>query len=248
VIGAVIAVLLLAIGAIVAVALASDDDDEDDATPAVATTVATDATEPDETAQATVATTSDDTATTAATTTDTETTVATTEAPTTTVGTTTTDTATTTPTNGEPGGNGTVDDPFSLGTTAPVGADWQIAVLDVNLDADDEVAANPSNSPAPAGSKYVVVRVEATYTGSSSGSPYFDLEVGVADAAGTEYADTGCTAVLEDDMVSAPSLEPGETAEGTFCTIVPTSVGDGAIAFSRLFGDDATPSVFWVAG
>jgi hypothetical protein len=247
VIGAVIALLLLGIGAIVAVAM-SDDDDEDDAAPAVATTVVTD--EPAGTVAATAAPATDDTATTAATTADTgtETTTAVTEAPSTTAATTTTGAATTTAPNGEPGGSGTLDDPLSWGTTAPVGADWQIAVLDVDLDADDDVAAaNPSNSPAPAGSKYAVVRVEATYTGGSSGSPYFNLDVGVVDATGAEHADTGCTAVLEDDMVSAPSLAPGESAEGTFCIIVPTTVGDGTTAFVGLFGDDTTPPVFWVA-
>jgi hypothetical protein len=240
------ALAIIVLGAIAAIVIAasSDDDDEDAASPATTAELATPTT-----VEETDVETTDPPATTAASNTTAATTPATTGAPATSAAATTTVApATTAPGGGGPSGAGTRTDPFSWGTPAAIGTEWQVAVLDVDLDATDTVTGGGStNNAPPAGSKYVVIRVNATYTGAATGSPYFDLSVGVVDATETEYDDTGCTAVLEDDMVSAPNLGPGESAEGTFCMIVPDAVGVGSAAFARPNGLDQTTNVFWVS-
>jgi hypothetical protein len=241
-----VAMAIVVLGAIAAIVIASTsgDDDEDEASPEASAEVSTPLTVEETDVEDT-----EPPATTAAPNTTAETTPASTAAPATSAAATSVAPATTAPGGGgEPSGAGTRTDPFSWGTPAAISPDWQVAILDVDLDATDAVTGGGStNDPPPAGSKYVVVRVNATYTGATTGSPYFDLSIGIIDATETEYADTGCTAVLEDDMVSAPSLAPGESAEGTFCMIVPDAVGVGSAALARQLGLDAATTVYWVS-
>lgn len=218
-VGALIALALVVAG-VVAFALTRDDEDDEAADVSVPATDAAPATEaPEPTSAATeppaataAPTTEPPTPTTEPVATDAPTTTATTAPP----------APTAPPTAPAAPGTGTPDDPFALGVEGPVGDEYVVAILDVEPDADAIVIAeNEINSPPPQGEQYVMITVRATYVGADQGDAYDDLSIGVQGDDGEPHTDTGCFALLPNDMVEQPTLNPGDTAEGTFCVLAP---------------------------
>ena len=137
-------------------------------------------------------------------------------------------TETTEPTSS--GGDGSQEQPHPLGTAAPVG-DYEVTVLSFVADATaDVMAANQFNETPPAGSVYSLVRLRATYTGETEGTPAFDLTAGYIGADGRVYSDPDCSAVEPDSMIDQPSVVAGGTVEGNFCLLMPAAnLGTGAL-------------------
>lgn len=119
------------------------------------------------------------------------------------------------------GDAGTRDNPLSLGETVS-GNDWELTVNDVVLNADDQVAAeNEFNDPAPEGASYVLINVEATYTGDESEMPMIGTEVAWVAESGETIQAFDSMAIAPDEFDSATELYDGGTEAGNIAIAVP---------------------------
>ena len=144
----------------------------------------------------------------------------------------------------EPAVDGSREAPLPLGQLAPVGDDYEVAVVSFVPDATAEVmGANQFNDAPAEGEVYSLVRVRATFTGDGDGMAAMDLSVGYIGDDGRIYVDHDCGAVRPDSMMDQPRLVAGGSVEGNFCLRMPASViGTGAIFVEPLFSfrDDKT--------
>jgi hypothetical protein len=121
------------------------------------------------------------------------------------------------------------DAPVALGRSAPVG-DYVVTIDAVLLDGDAIVAgANQFNEP-PTG-RYVIVEATAQYVGTTEGNPYWDLSYVFNGTDARQYADTECSAVLPNDAIDAPTLNPGGSASFQVCMDVAPAAIDGGVLF-----------------
>ncbi|TFV65318.1 UNVERIFIED_ORG: DUF4190 domain-containing protein [Bacillus sp. AZ43] len=126
-----------------------------------------------------------------------------------------------------------------LGAPAQVG-DYEVIVDAVELDANATVAAaNDFNEP-PAG-QYVITQLTVTYTGTDEGMPGWDLTAVFHGTDNRQYSDTECSAVLPDDAMDAPTLNPGGVDTFQFCMdVAPTAIPGGQLTIEPTvsFGSD----------
>lgn len=136
------------------------------------------------------------------------------------------------------------DEIVPLGVPAQVG-DYRVSVDAVELDATATVAAaNDFNDP-PAG-QYVLVQLTATYTGDTEGMPGFDLTAVFHGSDARQYSDTECMAVLPDDAMDAPTLNPGGTDTFQFCMDVPpAAIAGGELSLEPTVSFDSEDRVFY---
>ena len=134
---------------------------------------------------------------------------------------------------------GTRGNPAAIGDTAAIG-DWDVRILDVNLDASALVAEeNMFNDPPAEGQSFVMWGVEATYTGTESGTAWIDLSWKIVGAEGNSF-DSSC-GVLPDDLDDAGETFPGATVTGNVCISAETSqLSGGTILVEELFGGSRT--------
>ena len=116
-------------------------------------------------------------------------------------------------------------DAVPLGVPAQVG-DYQVTVDAVQLDGNAAVAAANDFDEAPTG-QYVITQLTVTYTGADEGMPGWDLSTVFHGTDARQYSDADCTAVLADDAIDAPTLNPGGTDTFQFCMDVPPSAIPG---------------------
>ncbi|SEK84603.1 hypothetical protein SAMN04515665_105215 [Blastococcus sp. DSM 46786] len=135
-----------------------------------------------------------------------------------------------------------------LGVPAQVG-DYQVTVDAVELDGNATAAAgNQFNEPATNG-QYVVVQLTATYTGAEEGFPGMDLTAVVHGSDNRQYSDSECMAVLPDDAMNAPTLNPGGTDTFQFCMDVPPAALAGAeLSVEPTISFDSDERVFYALG
>jgi hypothetical protein len=112
-----------------------------------------------------------------------------------------------------------------LGVPAEVG-DYQVTVDTVQLDGNAAVAAANDFNEAPTG-QYVIAQLTVTYTGTEEGTPGWDLTAVFHGSDARQYSDADCSAVLADDAMDAPTLNPGGTDTFQFCMDVPPSAIPG---------------------
>jgi hypothetical protein len=130
-------------------------------------------------------------------------------------------------------------DAVPLGVPAQVG-DYQVTVDAVQVDGNAAVAAANEFNEAPAG-QYVITQLTVTYTGSDEGMPGWDLSAVFHGTDARQYSDAECMAVLEDDAMDAPTLNPGGTDTFEFCMDVPPSAipgGQLSVEPTMSFDDD----------
>ncbi len=137
-----------------------------------------------------------------------------------------------------------VSEVVPLGVPAQVG-DYQVTVDAVELDADASVAAaNDFNEP-PTG-QYVLTQLTVTYTGTTEGMPGFELSAVIHGADSRQYSDSDCMAVLPDDAMDAPTLNPGGSDSFQFCMDVPPAALAGAqLSVEPTVSFDSTDRVFY---
>ena len=104
--------------------------------------------------------------------------------------------------------------------------DYQVTVDAVQLDGNAAVAAANEFNEAPSG-QYVITQLTVTYTGADEGMPGWDLPAVFHGTDARQYSDADCTAVLADDAIDAPTLNPGGTDTFQFCMDVPPSAIPG---------------------
>lgn len=121
---------------------------------------------------------------------------------------------------------------LALGESATVG-DYDVTVLDIDMDADEEVADASRDNPWPLG-RYVTATLEITYVGEDLGLPFDDLVVSYPGVDDWRYEDRSCYAATDAPMWRA-ELEPGETAEVVACIDVrPAAIGPRQVLVESL--------------
>jgi hypothetical protein len=159
--------------------------------------------------------------------------------------TTRTTTTPTTSTTEPPSGLGTQADPFSFGSTAPVG-DWDVTVLELREATAEVTAANRSNDPPSDGFVYVLVRLRGTFQGDGEGDFFTDLGVGYLGRDGQTYRDYDCRVVEPDSILDQPAAKAGKSVEGNLCLQVPADVfGTGTLFVDRSPSTDAADRKWW---
>jgi hypothetical protein len=118
-----------------------------------------------------------------------------------------------------------VADVVPLGVPAQVG-DYQVTVDAVQLDGNAAVAAANRFNEDPTG-QYVIAQLTVTYTGGEEGTPGWDLSAVFHGTDARQYSDADCSAVLADDAMEAPTLNPGGSDTFQFCMDVPPSAIPG---------------------
>lgn len=117
--------------------------------------------------------------------------------------------------------------------------DWVVRFTSFDSDANAEVAAaNMFNDEPTAGTQWIIVEAEATYTGDDSGNT-FELTFDYVSADGTVIAThDSFAASLEPEFDGFAELFTGGTEAGKIAFLVPDSV-DGLLRVTpSLFGDD----------
>ncbi|MGY2065306.1 DUF4190 domain-containing protein [Blastococcus sp. SYSU DS0619] len=134
--------------------------------------------------------------------------------------------------------------PVALGVPAQVG-DYQVTVDSVTLDGNATVAgANQFNEP-PAG-QYVLTQLTVTYTGDTEGMPGWDLTAVFHGTDNRQYSDSECSAVVPDDALEAPTLNPGGIDTFQFCMDVPTAaITGGRLSVEPTMSFDSDARVFY---
>ena len=138
---------------------------------------------------------------------------------------------------------GTRSNPAPLGAVAKIG-DWEVKIVDVNKDAADIVAAENMFNDAPAeGRSFVIWSIEATYTGSESGTAWIDLSWKLVGSAGNSFGggfDDSC-GVIPDDLFEKGETFAGGVVSGNVCVSAETAQLDGGtILVEELFGGSRT--------
>jgi hypothetical protein len=138
---------------------------------------------------------------------------------------------------------GTRSNPAPLGVVAKIG-DWEVKIVDVNKDAADIVAAENMFNDAPAeGRSFVIWTIEATYTGSESGTAWIDLSWKLVGSAGNSFGgafEDSC-GVIPDDLFEKGETFAGGVVTGNVCVSAETSqLEGGTILVEELFGGSRT--------
>jgi hypothetical protein len=131
-----------------------------------------------------------------------------------------------------------------LGVPARIG-DYQVTVDAVELNANAIVAsANDFNEP-PAG-QYVIAQLSVSYTGGEEGTPGWELMAVFHGSDARQYSDAECSAVLPDDPMEAPTLNPGGSDTFQFCMDVPAAaIQGGQLSIEPTMSFDSSERVFY---
>ncbi|WP_158545893.1 DUF4190 domain-containing protein [Blastococcus sp. TF02A-30] len=133
------------------------------------------------------------------------------------------------------------------GTPAQVG-DYQVTVDSVELNGNAIVAGANQFNEAPTG-QYVIAQLTVTYTGTSEGNPGFDLSSVFHGSDSRQYSDSECSAVLPDDAMEAPTLNPGGSDTFQFCMdVAPAAIAGGQLSIEPLMSWDSDDRVFYAIG
>lgn len=140
-------------------------------------------------------------------------------------------------------GEGSRENPYAVGDSFTLG-DWDLVVNSVTLDGTDNVMAeNEFNDPPGDGRQFVLVNMDATYSGDESGMFWIDFSYSVVGAGGNTFGsgmDDWCGSIPE-DLTNANEQFPGSTESGNICMSVPSEQVDGSLLMlqqSLSFDDD----------
>lgn len=127
--------------------------------------------------------------------------------------------------------DGSRENPYAVGDTIPL-TDWEVVVNSVTLDGTDEVMSeNEFNEPPADGRQFVLVNLDATYTGEETGTFWIDLTTKVLGSEGNTFGsgeDDYCGSIPQ-DLTNASEQFPDATETGNICVSVPTEQLDGAL-------------------
>lgn len=127
--------------------------------------------------------------------------------------------------------DGSRENPYAVGDTISL-TDWDITVNSVNPDAAEEVMAeNQFNEPPAEGRQFVLVNLDATYTGDDASNFWVDITTKVLGSEGNTFGgemDDSC-GTIPGDLFNAGEQFPGSTETGNVCVSVPAEQLDGAL-------------------
>ncbi len=105
------------------------------------------------------------------------------------------------------------------------------------------LAANMFNDPPAAGNQFAIVRVRATYTGSSSDNFDGSFRLRAVGASNVTFTTFGNRCGVIPDKISDATLFPGGTVEGNICFEIPTSNAGSLMVYDNA----STSSWRWFA-
>lgn len=134
----------------------------------------------------------------------------------------------------QPSDQGTRDNPLPLGSTVTLDglgeAEWEVTVGPSTLDATEAVIAeNMFNDPPEDGFQYALLSLTATYIGSESGTPSFDLMYSYVSSAGTTHETFDSFAVAPDPLSDINELYPGASGTGNILIAIPSDDPSGGV-------------------
>ncbi len=130
------------------------------------------------------------------------------------------------PTEQSPADVGSRDNPVPIGTVVTVG-DWDVAVVSVNPNAADVVAAeNQFNDPPAEGFSFVMIGLKATYNGDDTGTFWVDVSDKILGNGGNTFDDS--CGVIPNPAMDAGEVFPGAAIEANVCFAVETAQLPGA--------------------
>jgi len=138
---------------------------------------------------------------------------------------------------------GTRTNPAPIGTTIATTADgepeYEITLGAPTLNADAIIAAeNQFNDAAPAGMQYAMLPITVTYQGTTTGTPWMDLDVSFVSAAGTTHSELDSSVVGPAPLSDINELYPAGTATGNVVIAIPTAdAATGTWVISQSFSD-----------
>ena len=112
-----------------------------------------------------------------------------------------------------------------LGTAAEVG-EYSVTVSSVQLNATDAILGFNEFNEAPDG-QYVLVTLDVVYNGNEEGDPWLDLTPAFVGSDSRQYDESTCTATLDLEGTSVPTLENGGAAQYEVCMDVPAEALPG---------------------
>lgn len=148
------------------------------------------------------------------------------------------------PADGGSGGSlGTLDNPAPIGSTAQIG-DWQITITKVTKNANKVVAKeNSFNDKPAAGQQFVMWKVDGTYTGDESGTPWVDLSWKLLGSDGNTFNDS--CGVIPDSLSDVGESFSGAKVSGNVCVAADSAQLDGAkILVEESFAIDDSRTFF----
>jgi hypothetical protein len=131
-----------------------------------------------------------------------------------------------------PGDGRSRDTPITLGEPGLVG-DYALKVVEVTPDATDIVMLeNQFNDPPSPGNVFFLARIEATYTGVATGTPWVDLDFNVVGSSNRGYSESDFDCgVIPDEASNAPELFQGGVAQFNVCWSVPAAEASSLVMY-----------------
>lgn len=136
------------------------------------------------------------------------------------------------------------DDPLAIGESATIG-DYEVTLIEVDVDANDEVAAAAEFNEPPEKGRYVLFTYEATYVGEDEGTPSFDLTGVLSGGDSVQYSSNDCFQTLGDSSSLGVTVENGGTARVTDCIDTTPEAIDGGALFIEAFVSFDEDRVYW---
>ena len=139
---------------------------------------------------------------------------------------------------------GTRENPIPIGQKAQVGPNWEVTILEIVPDAWSIIEAeNMFNEPPEEGYQYVMAKVQVSYIGEESGTPWVDLSLRYLGSDGNSYSEG--VGVVPKAFSDIGEQFPGATAEGNVGWAVPAdAVSGGKIIVEESFSFEDTRVFF----
>ncbi len=131
-----------------------------------------------------------------------------------------------------------------LGTAAEVG-EYTVTVSSVQLDATDAILGFNEFNQAPEG-QYVLMTLDVVYNGNEEGDPWLDLTPAFVGSDSRQYDESTCTAALDLEGTSVPTLENGGAAQYEVCMDIPAAALPGQrVLVEETFGIRGPTEASW---
>lgn len=135
--------------------------------------------------------------------------------------------------------------PNALGDRVKLG-DYCVSITKVVKDATTEVLAGDASNAPPKNGQFMVVMLEATYTGTTQGDTYLEVFVKLQGGDGREYDDTDCDADVPNALIDAKKLQPGQSLTASICLDISPAAATGGVVQLDAYRTDDT--AFWKVG
>jgi hypothetical protein len=138
---------------------------------------------------------------------------------------------------------GTREDPLPLGQETQMG-NWRVRVVEATLDATEAVlAASSVNDKPDSGSQYVLVKLEATNTGTGSDEYYSNALWTFVGSASDTFSSS--SEIAPDDLYDVGDTPPGGTASGNVLFLVDSSQVSGGLLMIKNMLESPESAVYF---